>query len=417
MPSAATIESFEAPRQRGAVHRAALVLVWLTFALSGIVFSEPAPTDALAIGLCILLPAVGLIDVRPALVLFLALWLVAAACAFLAATFSADIARTATHAGVTLYLYVASFVTAAFIARSPRDHGDLVLSGFTTAALLAALAGLAGYFSLFPGAYDLFTRYGRADGTFKDPNVFGPFLVPAFLYLLHFALDRPMLRALPALTGALLLALGVLLSFSRGAWINMAIALAAWSWLAYVTAPNEARRKRILNAVAAGTALAAMAAIGAAQMPQVRNLLEERASLTQSYDVGPEGRFGGQQKALALIAANPLGIGAQQFVPVYHHEEVHNVYLSIVLNAGWLGGAVYWIMIGVTLVLGLRASFVPGPAQGLMIIAFAGFVANALEGVIIDSDHWRHFYLLMALIWGIAAVPDASGEGLRPQRE
>ena len=26
------------------------------------------------------------------------------------------------------------------------------------------------------------TRYGRATGLFKDPNVFGPFLVPALIY-------------------------------------------------------------------------------------------------------------------------------------------------------------------------------------------------------------------------------------------
>ena len=29
------------------------------------------------------------------------------------------------------------------------------------------------------------TRYGRATGLFKDPNVFGPFLVPALVYALE----------------------------------------------------------------------------------------------------------------------------------------------------------------------------------------------------------------------------------------
>jgi hypothetical protein len=24
-----------------------------------------------------------------------------------------------------------------------------------------------------------------------------------------------------------------------------------------------------------------------------------------------------------------------------------------------------------------------------------------LEGLVIDLDHWRHFYLLMALVWGL----------------
>lgn len=404
MHTAATVETSWRNLPRLKVRQLALGLVWATFATSGIVFSEPAPFDALAIGLCILLPVLGLTDLRPLLGAYLALWLVAAAFAFLAATFSEDIPRTSIHASVTLYLYLSSLVLAAFVAHQPVQHTRIILSASTAAALIAAAAGMAGYFSLFPGAYDLFTRYGRADGTFKDPNVFGPFLVPAFLYLLHVAIDRPLSRAALPLAAALFLALGVLLSFSRGAWFNLVVALGTWGWLAFVTARDPARRTRILHFAGAGAGLALLAAVGAAQLPQVRTLLDERASLTQSYDVGPEGRFGGQQKALGLIVTHPLGIGAQQFAPNYHHEEVHNVYLSIVLNAGWLGGGIFWIMTALTLFLGLRTCFMPSPWQPLAVIAFAAFLANALEGAIIDLDHWRHFYLLMALVWGLAST-------------
>jgi hypothetical protein len=47
--------------------------------------------------------------------------------------------------------------------------------------MVAALAGSIGYFELIPGAHEMMTRYGRATGLFKDPNVFGPFLLPAML--------------------------------------------------------------------------------------------------------------------------------------------------------------------------------------------------------------------------------------------
>ena len=127
----------------------------------------------------------------------------------------------------------------------------------------------------------------------------------------------------------------------------------------------------------------------------------ERASLDQSYDEGPEGRFGGQQKAAGLILQNPLGLGAQQFVPQYHHEEPHNVYLTMFLNAGWLGGLLFLGLVGTTSVWGLRHAFVRCATQPLFLVVYACFVAHVLEGSIIDLDHWRHFYLLMALVWGL----------------
>jgi hypothetical protein len=119
--------------------------------------------------------------------------------------------------------------------------------------------------------------------------------------------------------------------------------------------------------------------------------------------VGADGRFGGQQKAVQLILANPFGIGAGQFTSVYHHEEVHNVFLSVFLNNGWLGGLIYWLMVGLTLLIGLKQLLRATQTRPIFIIAYAAFVATAFEGVVIDSDHWRSFYFLMAMIWGLSA--------------
>src|SRR5205823_5332936 len=150
-------------------------------------------------------------------------------------------------------------------------------------------------------------------------------------------------------------------------------------------------------AVAAASAVVLVAL----QLDGVANLFGERAALTQSYDEGPEGRFGGQEKAARLIVEHPMGIGAQQFAPHHHHEEPHNVYLAMLLNAGWLGGLIFLGLIGSTGVLGLRHALVRGAAQPLFLVVYACFVANAVEGAIIDIDHWRHFYLLMAMVWGL----------------
>ncbi len=390
---------------KSAVHRLVLGAVWVTFATSGVVFSEPAPVDVLTGGLLILLPTVGLLLISPLLLTYLSLWLVAAAGAYLASTLSRDLAGSVTHTSVSLFLYVASFVVAAFVARRPVAHTKLILSAWTAAAVIAAAAGLAGYMHVLPGAYELFTKFDRVAGTFKDPNVFGPFLVPPLLYCLHLAITRPASRAVLPLAGAGFFAVAILMSFSRGAWVNLAIAALVYVWLAFITAPGERQRARILMFAMVGALIAVGSVAVALQFDSVSSLLSQRASLTQSYDVGPDGRFGGQAKAVDLILSNPLGIGAQQFTPVHHHEEVHNVYLSIVLNAGWLGGGAYWIIVGMTVILGFRHAMLATAWRPLFLIAYAAFAATAIEGWIIDTDHWRSFYILTALIWGLMAAP------------
>lgn len=395
-------------RPQGAIHSAILALVWVTFALSSIVFTEPAPVDALLAGLAVLLPVAGLVTLTPSIAVLFSLWCVVAAAGFLASTTSLDVAGSTTFTAISAYLYVASFVLASFLARAPARHAELVFSGWTVAALLAAAAGLAGYFNLVPGASDLFTKFGRATGPFKDPNVFGPFLVTPFLFALHLVLNRPWQRSAGPVAIAGVLALAVLLSFSRGAWINLAVALAVYGVLAYTTAPNQRQREKIAMLVLAGVGLVGLVTVAVIQNDKIADFLIERASLTQSYDVGPAGRFGGQEKAIGLILDHPFGIGAGQFTQVYHHEEVHNVFLSIFLNTGWIGGLTYWLITGLTIFLGLSHALRARQSRPLFLIAYASFVATALEGIVIDTDHWRSFYILMAMVWGMASSPHDS---------
>ncbi|MGL4397580.1 MAG: O-antigen ligase family protein [Hyphomicrobium sp.] len=403
-----TVNAIDALRtslqQRSTVHTLALVLVWVAMALSGLVFSEPCPTDALAAGLIILLPTIGLVQAPPLLALFLMVWGTAATFGLFAATASGDIDASVKHTMVSLFLAGYGFTIAGFVAARPLAHMRLILNGLTVAATIACAAGIIGYFGLLPGS-EIFTKFGRASGTFKDPNVFGPFLVPALLYCLHIALGRPLKASLLPLTLAGFLALGVFLSFSRGAWMNLIVALGLYLALAFVTAPSNARRQKIALLGALGASLIAGIVGGALQDDRVAALVNERASMAQSYDVGPEGRFGGQEKAIGLILEHPLGIGAGEFARVYHHEEPHNVYLSMPLNAGWVGAGLYVVAVLMTLIIGAKASFRRTDYQPLVIIAFAAFVANAAEGLIIDTDHWRHFYVLMAMVWGMAAAP------------
>lgn len=393
----------------GAVHKLILAAVWITFATSGVVFSEPAPVDVLIVGLIALLPAAGIVLLTPRLAVFAALWGLVAAGGLVASTMSGDMQGSTVFTLVSIYLYAAAVITAAFIAWAPKRHADLILSAWLMAGLATAVTGILGYFALVPGAADVFTRFGRASGTFKDPNVMGAFLVAPFLYALHLALNASASRAiwmsLAALACAGLLALATVLTMSRGAWLNLAAGLALYTALSWTTAATAHERKRIMTAVLAGAGVLVLVTAALLQDDRIAKTLSDRATLTQSYDEGPEGRFGGQLKAFDLLIVNPAGIGAGEFQRSHHYEDVHNVYLSVFLNNGWLGGFAYWIVVAATLVIGTLAMSGAKVERHLLVIAIAAFAATALEGLVIDTDHWRSFYLLAALVWGLAAYP------------
>jgi O-antigen ligase len=383
------------------VQRLALGLVWLTFAVSAIVFAEPAPVDVLMLATILALPLLGLVRITPPLMLYLTIWLVAASSAMIAVINAAEPTKALVHTGVTVFLTLQSFMIAAFVMRRPYKHTHLIMHAYCFAAAIAAVLAVIGYFNVFPGAFELFTKYSRASGTFKDPNVFGPFLVPPILYLLHRMLTRGFGTVLWAGAWAGIMSIALLLSFSRGAWMVLAVAVMIFAYLAFVTAPNNWQRLKIIAAGFMAVCMGLVLLVAVMQIDAVSDQFGSRATLDQSYDQGPEGRFGGQQKARRLIIENPFGIGAQQFAPQYHMEEPHNVYLAMFLNAGWIGGLIFAIMVGITCLYGLRHAFKRTTTQPLFLVAYACFVAHALEGFVIDLDHWRHFHLLMALVWGM----------------
>ena len=383
------------------VQRLVLGLVWIALASGSIVFSEPAPDDALTLGLLVLLPAVGLVAMPGPLWLVLAVWLVCAASGFVASAQSLDPDKSTSHTAISLYLYASLFMMAAFVAKRPQVHTKLILDAYLWAAFISAIAGVVGYFGLAPGAAELFTKADRAAGMFKDPNVYGPFMGPAILYALHRILNERAARTVLPAAMLLVMAVATLVSFSRGAWINIAIAVAVYTYGAIVLARSEQQQARIivLGTLAIGAAVGMLAI--AAQLDQVSGLLSSRAALTQSYDEGPQGRFGGQFQALMMILEHPLGLGALQFGTHYHHEDVHNVYISMFHNAGWLGGLLFAVMMASTVVYGARHLIRATPTQPYFLIAYAALLGNVVEGFVVDTDHWRHLYLLLAIVWGL----------------
>lgn len=391
-------------RRRSATHVLTLAFVWLVFAVSGIVFTEPAPYDALMLGLIVLLPLVRLADLTPRLALFLMLWLAVAAGAYIATTQAVLIDVAAKHATVTLFLALSGVAVAAFVVVNPPAHARLILSGYTFAAVIATAAAIIGYFDLVPGAYDLFTKYSRARGTFEDPNVYGPFIVPILIWAVHGMATGGLRKTL---TQGLLLAyllFGLLLTFSRGAWVNALLAMAVYGYFAFVTARTNRKRLKLIAMAGVGALFVVSVIAAGLSIPAVAELYQQRAALELGYDAGPEGRFGGQLKAIDVIMHTPLGVGPLEFGRFFHHEDAHNVYLTVFLDCGWLGGIAFLMLTLATLAIGVRCALRATPLQDIAVVLLAAFVGLAGEGLVVDTYHWRHFFVVMGLIWALAAA-------------
>lgn len=303
---------------------------------------------------------------------------------------------------VTIFLLLTAYFLANYVAEATEKRMRVVMNAYTAAAVICALIGTLAYLGLIPGA-DIFMRYGRAKATFNDPNVYGPFLVLPAMYALQRVLLGTGRSQLWAALIYLVLFVGVFVSFSRAAWghfaLSSVIVLVLCFWLE-APARNKVRIM-IMSLLGAGMLVVALA--GLLSIPSVSSLFEQRAA-GQDYDSGETGRFGRQGYAFELALDNPLGIGPHEFRNLRVIEEPHNVYVSVLHVYGWGGGAMYYLLVILTLWRGMAGLARPSPYRPMMIPLVATFTMLVGESAIIDSDHWRHYYLIAGLIWGISTA-------------
>lgn len=384
----------------GLRERLLLVVLYVTVLASSVAFIEPSPHDGLMGLLALVCIIAGVrIDRRIALLfLLLLVWNIGG---LLSVMNVPGQEKTIQYAATSVYLAVAAIVFACLFSENTMPRLAAMRSAYVLTATAVAFAGSVGYFNAFPGAADLFAVTGRAQGFFKDPNVFGPFLIwPTLLVLERMFVRR--IGMLDLATVAILL-LGLLLSFSRGAWIHFALSCAVMIALSFLTAKSPGVRTRIFGMTVLGlAALAAFMAI-ALSFDTVAAMFKERFQFVQSYDVGEGGRFRLQELALGALLDFPNGMGPFEFSRV-HGLQQHNVYLQAFMVYGWIGGVSYIVLLGATFLLAFRTVFIATPWQPYLIVSVATLAGAAVEGMVIDSDHWRHFFLVLGLIWGLSAA-------------
>ena len=375
-------------------------LIWLTVATSFFVMFEPAPCDVLlgltlvaaaAAGRHYVLPRVGFGIYASLFVVILA--------NLVSLAFAEDPVSGLRFFSITLYLFAAFLLFAGLIGVGGPKMVSHLTNALFVAALAAVAVGLLAKFRLIPNPQIFFRdeHMLRIKSTFKDPNVFAPFVVTAFML----AFSRVVDGARGAKAAAVLMipfAVAILLAFSRGAWVLLAIAL----FVFLVAHVLVVRRPAALGRLTVSAALLPMVAVPILvyflTLTQSSGYLRGRLGL-KSYDT--EDRFVNHLAAVHVGMDNPLGIGPGMYSPTRGLMAVHNLYIRLFVENGLLGLVAFVCFLGCVTWKMVRGILARGEHAGTYACCLAILMGTLVESYIIDTLHWRHLFLVMSIPIGL----------------
>jgi hypothetical protein len=362
------------------------------FALLAVVRSEPAPSDVI-FGILILTAIAGgrvlAIRVPPAAGIGLVAWCFVS---LLSVTNAPDISRAVRFEAISLYLVAAAIFVAAIASDGPllrRCMRAYVWSAIISSVIAIGALKVPG----FPARSLFLYDPSRAMALFKDPNVFGPYLVPAAAILAE-EMIRPRLlgwRTPVVFFMFCVVAAGNIFAFSRAGWLNLGIACFV------VVLTYAARRRGFGRAMKLVFALSAAAAAAFVFLAATGSLgfLEQRSKL-QAYD---QDRFANQASGLHAGTRHIIGYGPGQAEQVLAIS-THSLPVRLLVEQGVVGTLAFVLVLGSTLVAALGFAAHDGELNGLGSAALLGsFIGLLANSPFVDTLHWRHLWLVMALIW------------------
>jgi O-antigen ligase len=374
---------------------------WLTVFSGSVVFIEPSPYDILILT-TILLWGFGGFTIHRAIlpfVMFLSLWIFGGFISLIPYWHEPDPISFMFH---TLFIGSTGVFYALFLTDRTARRAELLLSAYAASCVLAAVIAVTTWLSAFDGGGD-WVKDGRAMAPFKDPNVLGSYLVTGALYLIQRLLLGKFRFWWLVVPSLVLIFAALFLSFSRGSWGAMVVSTVMVVGFLIKTADTRRMRLRVLAGAAGVVFVVAVGLMGALSVPDVRDFFLQRAQAQQDYDSGPNGRFGNQQRSIPMLFDLPNGFGPLRFRVTFGLEP-HNSYINAFASNGWLGGFAFLGLAAATFFVGFRQCLTRHPWIRQSQVLFSSTFVYFVQGLQIDIDHWRMFYVSLGAVWGVEAA-------------
>lgn len=309
-------------------------------------------------------------------------------------------------------------------------------AGIAVGCLLAgaALEGLLGAYQFFrqagPEGFILFGRYMRAFGSFEQPNPYAGYL--GLLLPLGIALPLAWFRDwrkaiqgawtraaawIGTVTAAGLALAGIVMSWSRGAWIGV---------LGSGATVVALRGKKWATALLAAAILLALLAGGSAANLLPASILERFADIgayfrpfdVRTVEVNDANwalveRMAHWQAGWAMFSDRPwLGVGFGNYEAVYPAYAVgiwrdplghaHNYYVNIAAEAGLAGLAAYLIVVAAAFVQTGRALARSSGLQRALCAGAIGMLVHLSIHNMVDNLYVHGMNMLVGMVLGIA---------------
>lgn len=344
-------------------------------------------------------------------------------------------------------LAVLAFIVADFAEKRWR----WVLFGILLAAAIQSIIGIY-QFRGGSGAAHLWIldyRYFRAFGTFGQPNPFGAFMgltLPLAIgttygYLMKAwqsqnSADRwqwkenLLLAILYGGTAGIILG-GLLVSWSRGAWIGFAGAVVVMIWL---TPPKFWQGTLALGVV--GTLFVLLWAAGlspASITSRITSFTEDfsgfkdmRGAAINDENFAVVERLAHWQAAIRMAEEHPLlGVGFGNYEPAYENFSLinwtlalghaHNYYLNLLAETGIIGLTAYLVMGALIIRLTFRAiQKANSPIERGIAVGLMGVWTHLSIHSLFDKLYVNNLFLMVGVLLGLLAVLLHQSQNERP---
>jgi putative inorganic carbon (HCO3(-)) transporter len=327
----------------------------------------------------------------------------------------------------------AAVLLAAALVETRRQATTLLAVVLLGGVIESAVGAAQFVLRIGPPSFEIMGRFFRAHGTFGQPNPFGGYLemvLPLALALVV-VVARPRWLWLLALAALAATAAALAMSFSRGAWLGLAVGLAAMmvaagprTLAAFVLAGLVGALVALLGSFEVLPAWASERLAGATRFFGVFDVRQVRPN---ADNWGIVERMAHWQAAYEMWLARPwLGMGIGQYAEAYPDYmlpgwrdplgHAHNYYLNVLAEVGVPGLAVFlamvasWFAVAARRVRGAATPLGRATAIGVLGVLAAVGTHNLFDNLYVSGMN-VHLGLLIGLVVGLPRW-ERAGEGL-----